>query len=48
MSSILSVEQMKEMDRASVEDLGLAALCLMENAGRGCADLLARRIEEWN
>ncbi|MCB1046278.1 MAG: NAD(P)H-hydrate epimerase, partial [Calditrichaeota bacterium] len=48
MSCILSVEQMKEMDRASVEDLGLAALCLMENAGRGCADLLARRIEEWN
>jgi hydroxyethylthiazole kinase-like uncharacterized protein yjeF len=39
-----SVEQMQEMDRAAVEELGLPSICLMENAGRGCADLLAERI----
>ncbi len=47
MSILLSVEQMQEMDRAAVDELGLPSICLMENAGRGCADVLAARIREW-
>jgi NAD(P)H-hydrate epimerase len=38
----LSRQQLRDVDRRACEDYGLASLILMENAGRGCADLLCR------
>lgn len=34
----LSVEQMREVDRIMVEDLGIELMQMMENAGRALAD----------
>ncbi len=39
----LSVAQSREVDRIAIERLGVPGLVLMENAGRGCADLLCQR-----
>lgn len=36
----LSREQVRSIDRRAVEEFGMSGLVLMENAGRGCADLL--------
>ncbi len=36
----LSVEAVRAVDRRAVEDYGLSSLVLMENAGRGVADVL--------
>ncbi len=33
----LSRDQIREIDRRTIEDLGLPGIALMENAGRGCA-----------
>lgn len=38
MSIVLSYAQMKEIDRRSIEDFGLPARILMENAGNACAE----------
>jgi NAD(P)H-hydrate epimerase len=38
----LSREQSRELDRRAVEEYGIASLVLMENAGRGCIDVLQR------
>ena len=38
----LSRQQVRDIDRQASEAYGLASLVLMENAGRGCADLLCR------
>ncbi len=38
-----SCEQSRKFDRLAIEHLGLSSLVLMENAGRGCADIIARR-----
>ena len=38
-----SCDQSRQLDRLAIEHLGLSSLVLMENAGRGCADLIARR-----
>ena len=38
----LSREQARELDRRAIEDLGVPSLVLMENAGRGTAELLLR------
>lgn len=38
----LSREQVRELDRRAIEDYGLPGIVLMENAGRGCAELLMR------
>ena len=38
----LTRDQVREIDRRAVEEFGLSSLVLMENAGRGCADLLQR------
>ncbi|MBM3998149.1 MAG: NAD(P)H-hydrate epimerase [Planctomycetes bacterium] len=38
----LSRDQLRTIDRLAVERLGIPSLVLMENAGRGCADLLER------
>jgi NAD(P)H-hydrate epimerase len=39
---ILSRAQVREVDRRAIEDLGMSGLVLMENAGRGCVDVLAQ------
>ena len=36
----LSREQVREVDRWAIDDWGMAGLVLMENAGRGCVDVL--------
>lgn len=36
----LSREQVREVDRRAIEDCGMCGLVLMENAGRGCVDVL--------
>lgn len=38
----LTREQVRAVDRRAMEEYGLSGLVLMENAGRGCADLLCR------
>jgi NAD(P)H-hydrate epimerase len=40
MDFILSREQCREVDRLAIEEYGMSSLVLMENAGRGCADVL--------
>jgi NAD(P)H-hydrate epimerase len=37
---ILTPDQVRDIDRRAVEQFGMTSLVLMENAGRGCADLL--------
>ena len=38
----LSREQVRELDRRAIDGYGIPGLVLMENAGRGCAELLMR------
>jgi NAD(P)H-hydrate epimerase len=38
----LTREQCRELDRRAIEEYGIASLVLMENAGRGCVDVLER------
>jgi NAD(P)H-hydrate epimerase len=38
----LSREQVRELDRRAAEGFGIPGIVLMENAGRGCAELLMR------
>ncbi len=45
MQRVLSVQRMQAMDRLAV-DLGLSSLCLMENAGAGCARQLLKRLQD--
>jgi NAD(P)H-hydrate epimerase len=40
--ALLSRDEARELDRRAVEDLGVPSLVLMENAGRGTAELLVR------
>jgi len=40
--AILSRRQARDIDLRAMRDYGLTGLVLMENAGRGCADLLSR------
>jgi len=42
MALLLTASQMRAVDRAVIEKLGLPGLVLMENAGRGVADAIAR------
>jgi len=42
--SALSRQQVREVDRRAIEEYGLSGLVLMENAGRGCAELLSQLI----
>jgi NAD(P)H-hydrate epimerase len=39
---VLTREQCREIDRRAIEDYGMSGLVLMENAGRGCVDVLER------
>ena len=38
----LTREQSREIDRWAIEELGVTGVVLMENAGRGCVDVLER------
>src|SRR5215510_13168485 len=38
----LTRDQCREIDRRAIEDYGISGLVLMENAGRGCVDVLER------
>lgn len=38
----LTRAQSRELDRRAIEELGIPSLVLMENAGRGCVDVLER------
>jgi hydroxyethylthiazole kinase-like uncharacterized protein yjeF len=40
---VLTAEQMRAVDRAVIEATGLPSLILMENAGRGVAEIIVRR-----
>ncbi len=42
MPQSISREQARELDRRAVDEYGMASVMLMENAGRGTADLLCR------
>lgn len=37
---VLSREQVRDVDRRAIDEYGMSGLVLMENAGRGCAELL--------
>src|SRR5215467_7006679 len=39
----LSCTQARELDRRAIEDFGIPGIVLMDNAGRGMAELLVRR-----
>ncbi|MFA7332080.1 MAG: NAD(P)H-hydrate dehydratase [Candidatus Delongbacteria bacterium] len=45
MQWILSLEEMRDLDRRASEELGLPSICLMENAGRGCAEAILDHLE---
>ena len=38
----LTREQCRELDRRAIQEYGISSLVLMENAGRGCVDVLER------
>src|ERR1700722_13603308 len=40
MTLILSRDEARALDRRAIEEIGIPGVVLMENAGRGCADLL--------
>ncbi len=39
---LLNAEQMRELDRRTIEEIGVPGVVLMENAGRGAAESMAR------
>ena len=39
---LLNRQQCREIDRRAIEEYGMTGLVLMENAGRGCVDVLER------
>jgi len=41
-SRLLTREQCREIDRRAIEKFGIPGVVLMENAGRGCVDVLER------
>ena len=43
---ILTADQMREVDRRAIEEIGVASLVLMENAATGAADAIAERFPE--
>jgi hydroxyethylthiazole kinase-like uncharacterized protein yjeF len=43
---LVTASQMQELDRRSITECGIPGICLMENAGRGAAELLVRSFPE--
>lgn len=43
---LLTAAEMRELDRRTIEEIGLPGVVLMENAGRGAAELLLRRFAD--
>lgn len=41
-TSTLSREQARDVDRRAIADYGMSSLVLMENAGRGCVDVMQK------
>jgi NAD(P)H-hydrate epimerase len=41
-ASLLNRDQSRAVDRIAIDKLGMSSLVLMENAGRGCVDVLER------
>ena len=44
--NVVTAQQMKEMDRLTIESVGIPGIVLMESAGRGCVDSLLRHFPE--
>ncbi|MFT5284702.1 MAG: hydroxyethylthiazole kinase-like uncharacterized protein yjeF [Planctomycetota bacterium] len=42
----LTREQVRELDRRSIEEFGVPSALLMENAGRACADVAVQMLED--
>src|SRR5262245_19010467 len=42
----LTREQVREIDRRAIEDFGVPGIVLMENAGRGAADVIFQRLDD--
>ncbi|MEJ2700754.1 MAG: NAD(P)H-hydrate epimerase, partial [Desulfuromonadales bacterium] len=40
---LLTAAEMQELDRRTIEEVGIPGIVLMENAGRGAVDHLCRR-----
>ena len=45
MTYVLTAEQMRAVDRAATADFGVPTLLLMENAGRGVAEVVSRALD---
>ena len=46
MKKVSTAKEMQTIDQRTTNDYGIPDLELMENAGRGCVDALARRFED--
>jgi hydroxyethylthiazole kinase-like uncharacterized protein yjeF len=44
-NEVMSRSEIREYDRHAIEDIGVPGVVLMENAGRGCADMIKGMIE---
>src|SRR5262245_31185346 len=42
MAAALTRSQVRQVDRRAIDEFGMSGLVLMENAGRGCAEVLVR------
>jgi len=45
---IVTADVMRELDRRTIEDLGIPGAVLMENAGRGASSVLLEQFDEWD
>jgi len=43
---VLTASQMQEMDRVTIEEIGIPGVVLMENAGAGCVQYMSERFSE--
>jgi ADP-dependent NAD(P)H-hydrate dehydratase / NAD(P)H-hydrate epimerase len=46
MSLVVTSEQMKRLDERTIRDMGIPSRVLMENAGKGCADILKANFDQ--
>ena len=43
---LLTADEMREIEHRTIAEIGVPGVVLMENAGRGAADLLCRRFSD--